>query len=266
MLAGIKRFLYEYYWLPIIDESVYYNPVNTITYALLFAALMIYFIPKFFEKLDLEFDRDLVTALTPYIFLGGVTRSLKDGGYIDTILLETPIIYILLISFALGMLTIGKKIELRYEDISYSYIVGGAAVLTILVELPIMDYSNLSGLSWFIITSLLSLGAVYGILRIIKPEMRKTTNLLPIYAHFWDASSTFIVLNYGGTEKHVLADYFIQLMGPKGMFIMKGLVIFPAVLYINKEFEGEERNYYLFLIALLGFALGTRNILSLISA
>ncbi len=265
MLAGIKRFLYEYYWLPIIDESVYYNPVNTITYALLFAALTIYFIPWFFEKLDLEFDRDLVTALTPYIFLGGVTRSLKDGGYVDTILLETPIIYILLIGFALSMLTVGKKIEENFEDLRYSYITGAAAVMVIFLELFLMNYSTLSGLSWFTIITTLSLGIVYAILKAIKSEMNRTTDLIPIYAHFWDASSTFVVLNYGGAEKHVLADYFIQLMGPKGMFIMKGLVIFPAVLYINKEFEGEERNYYLFLIALLGFALGTRNILSLIT-
>jgi uncharacterized membrane protein len=257
MLAGIKRFLYENYWLPIIDESVYYNPVNTITYALLFAALMIYFIPWFFEKLDLEFNRDLIVALTPYIFLG--------GGYFDTILLETPIIYIILISFALSMLAIGKKIEESYQDLRYSYVAGGAAVIMILIELILMDYSTLSGLSWFVITALLSLGIVYILLKTIKPEMSKKVDLIPIYAHFWDASSTFVVLNYGGEEKHVLADFFIQMMGPKGIFIMKGLVIFPAVLYMNKEFDGEERNYYLFLIALLGFALGTRNILSLIT-
>lgn len=265
MLDWIKRFLYEYFWLPIIDESVYYNPVNTLTYALLFGVLTIYFIPWFLEKLELEFDTQLATALTPYIFLGGVTRSLKDGEYLNTILLETPIIYIVLISFALLVLYLSKNLgeKTRFD---YQQITAGIGIISTIGILTIFDYTILSGLSWFIIIASMSLVGVYTILKALKDDFNWYTVFMPIYAHFWDASSTYVVLNYGGSEKHVLADYFIQLMGPKGMFLMKGLVIFPAVLYINDEFEGEERNYYLFLIALLGFALGTRNILSLITS
>lgn len=264
MLGWIKRFLYEYYWLPIIDESVYYNPVNTVTYAILFGVLTIYFVPWFLEKMGLKFDTRLAAALTPYIFLGGVTRSLKDGNYLDTILLETPIIYIVLIGFALSVLYASRKLE-DVTDIEYHKTTAGAGITAIVALLMVFNYSTLSGLSWFIIISGLCIAGVYLILRLLAPDFSWYRELVPIYAHFWDASSTYVVLNYGGAEKHVLADYFIQLFGPKGMFLMKGLVIFPAVIYINREFDGEERNYYLFLIALLGFALGTRNILSLIT-
>jgi uncharacterized membrane protein len=55
------------------------------------------------------------------------------------------------------------------------------------------------------------------------------------------------------------------MFGPEGMFLMKTLIIIPAVYYINREIEGEEKNYYLFLVALLGLALGTRNILSFVA-
>lgn len=264
MLGGIKRFLYEYYWLPIIDESVYYNPVNTITYALLFGAIAVYLIPWFLEKLDLEFDRRLVTALTPFVFLGGVVRSLKDGNYIDTILLETPIIYIILIGSALGLLFTGKKIE-EYTDYNYHRITAGTGLTIIIVFMTFFKFTMLEALSWFIFISSLSLAIIYGLLNLLKNSKPLYTEIIPIFAHFWDASSTYVVLKYGGAEKHVLADLFIQIMGAKGMFVMKGIVIFPIVLYINEEFEGEERNYYLFLIAMLGFALGTRNILSLIT-
>lgn len=265
MLGWIKRFLYEYFWLPIIDESVYYNPVNTVTYAVLFGLLTIYFIPWFLEKMELKFDVKLATALTPYIFLGGVTRSLKDGNYIDTILLETPIIYILLISFALSVLYLSRKLESR-TSLEYQQITAATGIASIAILLTVFNYTLLSGLSWFLIVAGLCFAGVYIVLRLLKNDFNWYSEFLPIYAHFWDAASTYVVLNYGGTEKHVLADYFIQLLGPKGMFLMKGMVIFPAVLYINREFEGEERNYYLFLIALLGFALGTRNILSLITS
>lgn len=264
MLGAIKSFLYEYYWLPIIDESVYYNPINTITYALLFGGIAVYLIPWFFEKLEISFDRDLVISLAPFVFLGGVTRSLKDGGYLDTILLETPFIYLVLIGFALSTLFAAKKISDR-SDIKYSHITAAIGILALALVLSIFEITFLPGLSWFIIITGIALAIIYVLLKIVKPEMNWQTHVIPIFAHFWDASSTYIVLNYGGAEKHVLADYFVQLMGPKGMFLMKGLVIFPAVLYINEEFEGEERNYYLFLVAMLGFALGTRNIISLIT-
>lgn len=265
MLEPIKRFLYEYFWLPIIDESVYYNPVNTVVYAVLFALLAIYVIPYILDKLELKFDKDLIASLTPYVFLGGFTRSLKDAGHVDTVLLETPFIYLLLISFAIGMLAISKMIEKR-QGIKYSYITGGTGIIALCYVILLLRFTFLEGLSWFIIISSLSLAIIYAILKLIDPETSILVNLIPIYAHFWDASSTYIVLNYGGQEKHVLADFFIELLGPEGIFLMKGLVIFPAVLYITREFEGFERNYYLFLIALLGFALGTRNIISLITS
>ncbi|MFT4868482.1 MAG: putative membrane protein [Colwellia polaris] len=264
MLGWIKSFLYKYYWLPIIDESVYYNPVNTITYALLFGVIAVYFLPWFIDRLNLKFDKELTVALTPYIFLSGAVRSLKDGAYLDTILLETPIIYIVMIGFTLTTLFISRKIEERIKY-SYSNITALTGISSLIVILSLFDYTLLEGLSWFLITASMSLAAIYGILRLLGADITSITSVGPIFAHFWDASSTYVVLSYGGVEKHVLADLFIELLGPKGIFLMKGLVIFPAVLYINKEFEEEERNYYLFIIAMLGFALGTRNILSLIT-
>ncbi|MFQ3275124.1 MAG: putative membrane protein, partial [Candidatus Nanohaloarchaea archaeon] len=67
-------------------------------------------------------------------------------------------------------------------------------------------------------------------------------------------------------EKHVLARLFIDIFGSLGgMFLMKTIIIVPAVYYIIQNVDGDEKMYYLFLISVLGFAIGTRNILSFIT-
>ncbi|PSH02212.1 MAG: hypothetical protein BRC26_01710, partial [Nanohaloarchaea archaeon QH_8_44_6] len=67
-------------------------------------------------------------------------------------------------------------------------------------------------------------------------------------------------------EKHVLARFFIDTFGSlKGMFLMKTLVIVPAVYYILKNVEGDEKMYYLFLISVLGIAIATRNLLTFVT-
>jgi uncharacterized membrane protein len=102
------------------------------------------------------------------------------------------------------------------------------------------------------------------ILKLFKKKLASYSFTVPIAAHYFDASTTVTSLAYGGAEKHVLAQFFINNFGPLGMFIMKTIVIIPIVYYINQNIDGEERNYYLFLIALLGLALGTRNLTSLL--
>jgi uncharacterized membrane protein len=41
-LGGVKSFLLEKFWRPIIDESVFYNPFNTAVYSGLFALAAAY--------------------------------------------------------------------------------------------------------------------------------------------------------------------------------------------------------------------------------
>ncbi|MFB6190258.1 MAG: DUF63 family protein, partial [Candidatus Nanohaloarchaea archaeon] len=116
-------------------------------------------------------------------------------------------------------------------------------------------------------------GTGYLVLQQVRPGLAKPSFLLPVLAHYWDAatSSTALAMTslpYWRVEKHILATNFIGffksmgLSGPVGMFAMKTLLVVPAVYYLDREFEGERRRYYLFLVALLGLALGTRNLLS----
>ncbi len=263
-LNGVKSFLLEKFWLPIIDESVHYNPYNTAVYALLFGYAALYLGRPTLEKLDIEVDRRFFIAITPFIFLGGAARSLKDQNILNTILLETPFIYILMFLFTGLVLFLSKKIAEKYGK-RYHRICGSIGLLSFVLLLSSYSYSNFQAVPYFLKVLIVWILPVTVLAKTLFEEYWDWHYLVPVGAHFFDATTTVTALAFGGEEKHVLANYFIEFFGSGGMFLMKGLVIIPVVYYINDEFDGEERDYYLFLVMLLGLALGTRNIISVIA-
>lgn len=265
MLSGVKSFLVEKFWTPIINESVYYNPFNTTVYAALFGIAALYIVYPASKKLNIDFNREFFIGISPYIFLGGVARSLKDVNAINTILLETPFIYLVMFIFTISALFISKKID-QYQSIDYYKIFFAFGALPLVLFLSLYSFTNFNALIYF--AGIMSAWIIpfYGFMRFIKPDYLSYSFTLPIVAHYFDASTTVASLAFGGSEKHVLAQFFISTFGPLGMFLMKTSVIIPLVYYINENMEGEEKNYYLFLITLLGLALGTRNITSLLGA
>jgi uncharacterized membrane protein len=264
MLSGVKSFLVEKFWTPIVNESVYYNPFNTTVYALLFGIAALYVVYPVSKKMDVQFDRNFFIGVAPYIFLGGMARSLKDVDIVNTILLETPFIYFLMFFFTVGALFGSKKIA-EYEGLEYHKIFSAIGFLTLLLILSFYTVSNFGALVYFIVIMTAWALPFYLTLKFLKPELLSYSFTLPIVAHYFDASTTVTSLAFGGVEKHVLAKFFITSFGPLGMFLMKTAVIVPVVYYINENMGGEEKNYYLFLIALLGIALGTRNLVSLLA-
>lgn len=264
MLSGVKSFLVEKFWTPIVNESVYYNPFNTTVYAFLFGIAALYIVYPVSKKLNISFDRKFFIGIAPYIFLGGAARSLKDINAINTILLETPFIYFLMFFFTIGALFGSKKLA-DYHNIEYYKIFSAVGGLALLGTLSLYNVSNFSALTYFLGSMITWIVPFSLILKFLKPELLSYNFTLPIAAHYFDASTTVTSLAFGGAEKHVLAQFFLNIFGPAGMFLMKTAVIIPTVYYINKNIDGEEKNYYLFLIALLGIAIGTRNLVSLLA-
>lgn len=261
---SVINFLHRYFWLPIIDETVHYNIYNTVVYALIFGIAAIYFGLPFVKKLGLKVDKEFFYALTPFIILGGSTRALKDIGVVDTILLETPLIFFLIFGFTTVSLFIAIKVQ-SLRGVEYWKTSGLIGLLTLLTTLSFYSISNFDALTIFFISVIAWFVPGYLILRYAKPEYFNYLFAAPIAAHLLDASTTYTGMLFGAEEKHVVASYFIETLGPIGIFVLKGLVIIPVVYYIYENMEGEEKAYYLFLITLLGLAIATRNILSLIA-
>ncbi|MBY6294424.1 DUF63 family protein [Nanohaloarchaea archaeon H01] len=265
MLDVVKAFLFEKFWLPIIDESVYYNPYNTAVYAILFGLIVIYILkPLVRQKLDVEIDKKFVLGFTPFIAFGGVARALKDVNAFNTILLETPFIYGLLIITAVSMLVASKKIE-EYRGIEYQKVLASMGLGALLLILPFFTLQEPKALTTFLLTIPAWALPGYLILKAEKPELLSWEFTLPVAAHFLDATSTFAALSYGAEEKHVLGRIAIDIFGSWGMFPLKAAVIIPVVLYIRENFSEEEKVFYLFIIIALGLGIATRNTVQTVS-
>lgn len=259
--AGIRSFIVEKFWLPIVNESVFYNPYNTAVYALLFGLAVYYIGIPLVRKLELDADRDLFLALTPYVFLGGALRSLKDLDIINSILLETPLIYFLMFGAVSTVLLASREIERRTE-IDYwkpMFVVGMLALSATAGMIPLNNPGALGSVALMVATASV---VVYYSTELFVPRLASQMFQIPVIAHYFDAATSVVSLANGGEEKHVLASFFIDNMGLSGMFVLKTAVIVPVTYYVYTETEGDTRNFVLFVIALLGIALGTRNLLS----
>ncbi|EGQ43935.1 MAG: putative membrane protein [Candidatus Nanosalina sp. J07AB43] len=261
MLDVVKAFLFEKFWLPIIDESIYYNPYNTALYAIVFGILVIYVLKPLIQKrMNLKINKEFVLGFTPFIVFGGAARALKDVKAFNTILLETPFIYGLLILLGTLMLYGSKKIEAVTQKPYYKTLaVAGTAAL--FLTLPFYTLEEPRALSTFLTTVPIWAVPGYLILKAEKPGLLNWDFALPVSAHLLDATSTFTALRYGADEKHVLGRIAVDVFGDWGLFPLKLGVIIPVVHYIRESFDGEEKAFYIFIITALGLGIATRNTL-----
>ncbi len=264
MLDLVKNFLFEKFWLPIVDESVYYNPYNTVTYALIFGLLVLYVIYPVIKKLDIDIDEKFIAGFIPFMMFGGSTRVLKDVNTINTILLETPFVYLLLFSIGVSILYLSERVQEHY-DIEYYKTLAITGAILFISTIPFYTFKEPLALATFTFISILWLTAGYLILKYYKTEFFNLNFAFPVSAHYLDATSTLVALSHGADEKHVIGRRFIEIFGNWGMFPLKTLVIIPIVIYIIRNFDGEEKVFYIFIITLLGVGIATRNLIQTIA-
>lgn len=258
MVLDVKNFLLEKFWIPIVDESVYYNPYNTFVYALLFGMLAVYVLRPAIERMDVEIDRKFFIGFLPFVMFGGALRALKDIGAVESVVFVTPFVYLLLGAIGLAALFVSKKIE-EIKDVSYHRSLASISLVLLTLTLSFYSVQNFEAL--LIEAFLIFLWSTVGflILKLFKPELLRFEFTAPVAAHYLDASSTFTALSFGANEKHVLGRAFIDFFGPSGIFVMKSLAIIPISYYLVEEFEGEEKMFYIFIVTALGLGIATRN-------
>lgn len=256
MLSQVKSFLLQNFWDALVHGT--YNPYNTLVYAIIFGFLALYVVYPGVKRLGLSFDREFFMAVSPYVLLAGALSAI--GSVSSALMFQEPVIAVLMLLLTILALLAGLWLEKR-TGLAYHKTVMVAGLIFLGFALSIFSFDDLTSLPLF--TGLTVVWAVggYVILRFVKPDLLNSGFTVPVAAHYLDASTTVAVLSTGGTENQVLAGYFVSLLGPYGIFLLKTLVIVPVVYYILENFEGDERNYYLFLVASLGFALAMRNML-----
>lgn len=264
----MSAWIYKYYVYPIIYDTGY-NPVNTVTWAVILGVTVLGLI-KLFRRLDLSIDGDLILYTLPYVFAGASLRVIEDTGLIAPpwrYLLITPLIYFLVFFVTIASLLLSRAI------FGKNFYKGYAAIGLIWTIINISALATLGFKNAWVIALIFVLGStICGLLYVLRlsiPGLRfldNMYNMMIIYAHMLDASSTYIGVDwFGYYEKHVVPTFIINLTGTASvMYPLKLLVLLPALSMIDKSLEDPSlRNLAKLVLIVLGLAPAVRNTLRL---
>ncbi len=250
------------------QNFIYLHPGYTILNTVVFGIILgicILLIIKMFKYIKKD-PAELMIPLIPFIFFGSSARALVDNNiYPLTYLLVTPGIYLLTGLMAIITLLFAVFIE-RKTNFDYRYIIFTVGAVVCIPNILFMSPINLVATLqvvgvWAIVSS------IFVLLRNKWSLLSNRFNLSVLMAHLFDASSTYIAVDYYGYyEQHVLPSALTALFGTAlVMFPLKIVVILGALYIIDTYIEDRTiANMLKLAIFILGLAPGLRNFLSLI--
>jgi len=274
------QYIYKYYINGIVNDTSY-NPVDTVTYAILLG-ISLFGVYKLLVKLKVEVDTRFIIAVTPYILAGSSLRVLEDSGVFSPpikYLFITPIIYFVIFAVTILILSIAISLERKeiIKDYHIFFCAGGIAwTLVNIVSLIILGkVQHLEYAAAIFILGLVSTGAVY----LVSSKLNFTllTNKLNIsilFTHLLDASSTYVGMDWlGYYEKHVVPTFFIDIAGnftdhpALVMYPLKLLVFIPVFYMLDSQFDDKDKKFIPLMklvIIVLGLSPALRNTLRIL--
>lgn len=254
----MKAFL-DYFLYP---KKTGYTFDKTLVYGIVFITIA-YLIYIFLKKLKIKIDRRLAIAILPFILFGSTLRVYEDLEIAFSYWIVTPGIYFLICFMALSSIIFGKFLEIKfrvpYEKVPF--IIGIILWSITFIALPIQNYLPLTFLLIFFTPFFL-----FSIL-LKKTILKKIEDFLVLNIQTYDSIVTFIALIFFGLEEqHVLPSYLFNFFGPEIFPVTKFLTTLIVLFVINKLIEDENfKKYVKMLIAILGLATGTRDLILLLS-
>ena len=267
-LAGIAAFVHKYYIDPIIYDTGY-NPVDTITWAIILGLTILGLI-RLLSRWDILMDERLLLSTLPYVLAGSSLRVIEDADLVAApwrYFLITPLIFFLVFLITAACLIItrkiwGEKFHARYAAIGFLWTFFNLAVLSTL------GFKN----TWVIAAVFLLGSALTGGILFCRRRLSALKflddrfNQMIIYAHMLDASSTYFGVDwFYYYEKHVVPTFLINLTGSAAiMFPLKLAILLPVLYMIDKSLQDPSlRNLTKLTLITLGLAPAIRNTLRL---
>jgi uncharacterized membrane protein len=281
IIDSFWHYIDKYYLSGIINDTSY-NPVDTLTYAIVLG-ISLFGILKLLEKLKVKIDSRFMITVTLFIIAGSALRVLEDSKVFASplkYLFITPIIYFFMFTVTVSILAIAIYLEQKGKIRDYLTFFGYAgavwALLNISALLAVGSIENPYPAAVIMVLGIVSTGIVYLISRQLNFKLlTDKVNISILFAHLLDASSTFIGmdwLNY--YEKHVAPTFFIDLAGnftdhpSLVMFPLKLLVFIPVLYMLDNKLEDEKEKKLIGIMKLailvLGLSPAVRNTLRIL--
>lgn len=269
LIDTIREYIYKYYISGIVNDASY-NPVDTVTYAILLG-ISLFGVLKLLEKLKVEIDTRFILAVTPYVLAGSTLRVIEDSNVFDAplrYLFITPIIYFVIFGVTITMLALSVTLQRRGKIKDYHAFFGYAGIAWTVINLALLlsagEITNPVPAASILALGLISTGIIYLIARSLNfGLLTDKLNISILFTHLLDASSTFVGmswLNY--YEKHVVPTFFIDLAGNFTsdpaivMYPLKLLVFIPVLYMLDNKFEDKNDKKLIAIMKLAILVLG----------
>jgi uncharacterized membrane protein len=282
-MTSARAFIEDYYIDPIIYD-LGYNPVNTITWAIILV-LSLFLVLKLLSKLEVKIDEGFILAVSPYIIAGSILRVIEDANIFDApirYILITPLIYFFVFFVCISILTITKlvstdfpkenpirrrRIGIHLNNYKVSFGLIGAVWVVVNATILFLNEEIVHPYIPFLIFGIsLAISAIIYAISALSPLefLRDKLNISILTAHLMDASASYIAIDrFGYVAKHVIEKLLVGGMGSIWMYPLKLVVILP-ILYVSSQFPDEDKelkNLILLTILILGLAPAIRNTL-----
>lgn len=275
----MEDFIYKYYIEP-IWAGTGYNPINTITYAVI-ALLALYMIWLSFKKYNVKIDRKLIYGVLTFVLLGSTVRVVTDSIKNEVFKPVTPIHQAVLSShiYDYGYLSVSPGIYIVIAAILFitmailwkikkPELLGTVGLVLwvphLLLLLPFMSY-----LVYIFPILVLTAVPTFIAWKYFKNEIYA----LIVAAQSLDGAATFFIIDIFSKisgkvyfEQHVIGGAIGQIFGTFFAFFLVKMALSLVISYVlsrEKDMSEDELNFIALAIMIMGFAPGIRSLVRL---
>jgi len=269
----LSQLLFDFFGKRIAEHGLY-GPAEYLAYGAILLVLAFFVIFPLLGKRGIKFNAKFMLALLPYILLGSALRVLEDMAFLPrswnplevAYYFVTPGIYILIAVITIiclfASLAVSKKFNFSFHK--------AFAAIGLALAIPITLFELLNFQAWlgFFSVIALLLAIVAALIFIFKKLnweiLQNNLNRLAMASQTLDGSATVVATQFFSCgEQHPLSGFFLNLF-PASFILVKIALVLVILHYVDKEIKNPNlRGFIKIIVAVLGFATGLRDLLTL---
>ena len=269
----LNQILFDFFGKRIAERGLY-NPVEYLVYGAIMLFLAFFVIFPVLDRRGIKFNAKFLLALLPYILLGSAMRVLEDMHLLSrswnplepSYYFVTPGIWLLIALVTVAALFISRLLSKR---LGFSFHKSFAAIgLILALPVVLFEFSEFPAWPGFLAAIALTLAITVVLFLLFKiPKwkiLQSRLNLLAVASQALDGSATFVATQFFFCgEQHPLSGFFLEVF-PLSFVAVKVALVLAIVHYVDKEIKNPNlRGFIKIVVAILGFATGLRDVLTL---